>query len=83
MPDRPKYADPAPICPDDDQVRFSKDVRAFVAEGLRDVANLAVGGMVFGQFLGERPFSVLVASAGVAIWMVLMSYAVFLRARKA
>ena len=63
-------------------LRFSKEVRVFVAESLRDVANLAMGAMVFGQFLSDRPFSLLVAAGGVAVWTVLMSYAVFLRAEK-
>jgi hypothetical protein len=32
---------------------------------LPDAANLALGALVFGQFLGDRPFSVAVAVLGV------------------
>ena len=63
-------------------VRFSAEQRMFVAEGLRDIANLAAGGMVFGQFLADRLFSLLVAFGGFAVWLTFMAYAVVLRARK-
>jgi len=63
-------------------LRFSTEQRTFVAEGLRDVANLAAGGMVLGQFLADRPFSPLVALGGLALWLGFLSYAVVLRARK-
>jgi hypothetical protein len=36
---------------------------------LRDIANLAVAGLVFGQFLADRPFSMKVVSAGIVVWM--------------
>ena len=63
-------------------LRFSTEQRTFVAEGLRDIANLAVAGLVFGQFLADRPFSMAVAALGIMIWMALMSCAVVLRAKR-
>ena len=35
---------------------------------LPDAANLALGGLVFGQFLGDRPFSLGVAVLGIVTW---------------
>ena len=37
---------------------------------LPDTANLALGAMVFGQFLGDRPFSTTVAILGFAMWAI-------------
>ena len=45
---------------------------------LPDAANLALGALVFGQFLQERLFSRWLAAAGVAIWLGLLGWAVFL-----
>jgi len=42
---------------------------------LPDAANLALGGMVFGQFLGDRPFSPSLAAIGVAAWLALLGWA--------
>jgi hypothetical protein len=39
---------------------------------LPDAANLALGGLVFGQFLGDRPFSVAVAVLGIVTWAALL-----------
>ncbi len=39
---------------------------------LPDLANLAVGSAVFGQFVGGQAFSAPVAIAGVGLWVVLM-----------
>jgi hypothetical protein len=45
---------------------------------LPDAANVALGGMVFGQVLGERPFSPSLAAVGVAAWLVLLGWALLL-----
>ena len=37
---------------------FNRRQRALAADKLLDVGNVAVGGMVFGQFLADRPFSI-------------------------
>ena len=39
---------------------------------LPDAANLALGGLVFGQFISDRPFSIAVAILGVVMWGVLL-----------
>jgi len=42
---------------------------------LPDAANLALGGMVFGQFLGDRPFSPWLAAIGIGAWLALLGWA--------
>ena len=56
--------------------------RVLLAETSRDVANIAAGAMVFGQFLGERPFSPSVALLGVVVWVCLVTFSVSLIGRK-
>ena len=55
--------------------------RTLIADKLFDVANVAAGGMVFGQFLSERPFSNLLATTGLAIWVALFVFSVALQGR--
>jgi len=57
-------------------VRLSRTQRTLLAETLRDIANLAAGAMVFGQFLADAMFSTGVALGGVAVWIVLVVTAV-------
>ena len=38
-------------------LRLRSRQRAVMVEKLPDVANLGVGALVFGQFVGEQPFS--------------------------
>jgi hypothetical protein len=45
---------------------------------LPDAANLALGALVFGQFLQDRPFSRQLATAGVAVWLGLLAWALLL-----
>jgi hypothetical protein len=51
--------------------------RELVAEKLCDVANLAAGALLFGQSMVDRP-SLLLAATGLALWVVLIAYAVHL-----
>jgi hypothetical protein len=46
-----------------------------IMDKLPDAANLALGGLVFGQFLGDRPFSPGVAVLGLGTWAVLVGCA--------
>ena len=46
--------------------------RRYVAEGLRGVANLAAGAMIFGQVVGTASFSRGVAVVGLSVWVGLM-----------
>ena len=46
-----------------------------LAEKLPDTANLALGAMVFGQFLASG-FSWIVAVVGLALWLLFMATAI-------
>ena len=50
-------------------LRLNPRQRDVLIEKMPDVANLAAGSMFLGQFLTERPFSVVLAVAGVAGWI--------------
>ena len=63
-------------------VRFSREDRRFVAEAVREIANLAAAAMVFGQFVVDRSFSPLIALGGILVWFGFMAFAIVLRTRK-
>ena len=56
-------------------VGFTREQRQMLIDKLPDAANLALGALVFGQFLGDRPFSVSIAMLGIGTWMVLFACA--------
>ncbi len=49
---------------------------------LPDAANLALGGLVFGQFLGDRTFSIAIAILGVVTWSAFIGGAFVLGRKK-
>lgn len=49
--------------------------RVVLVQTIPPLANLAVGTLVFGQFLRRQPFSIALALAGIGIWVVLVSTA--------
>ena len=57
-------------------VGFDRSQRRLLAETLRDIANIAAGATVFGQFVAGGPFSLAVAILGGALWVALVGYAV-------
>ena len=59
-------------------LRFSVRQRAVLGETLRELANFAAAALVFGQFVGQQLLSWRIFIAGVAVWLVLISYALFL-----
>ena len=63
-------------------IRFNEDHRRLYADKLVDLANVAIGALVFGQILSERGFSLRVTLMGLMLFMsgYLMSY-LFLRRR--
>lgn len=61
--------------------RLNKEQRVLLSEKLMDTGNIALGAMVFGQFL-EGKFSMALTLGGVAIWALLLIYSVFLRGSK-
>ncbi len=65
-------------------VELSEGQRRVIVDKVPDMANVAAGAMVFGQFLAERPFSIVLAASGIAAWLVLGAYTLFIaRGRKA
>jgi len=42
---------------------------------LPDVANLVLGALALSQFLGDRPYSLRLAAAGIAGWLALLGWA--------
>ena len=52
-------------------VGWTKARRQMLVDKLPDAANLALAGLLFGQFVGSRPFSLAVAVAGVITWATL------------
>lgn len=64
-------------------VGLNREQRRILADKLPDTANVAVGGMVFGQFLSDRAFSPLVAVSGLVLWVLVIATVVLLGRRKA
>jgi hypothetical protein len=48
-------------------LRLTPKQRAVTVEKLPDLANIAAGFFVFGQFVGEEPTSVWLVTAGITI----------------
>ena len=63
-------------------LQLKRAQRAVLVDKLPDVANLAAGALLFGQFLGERAFSPYVALFGLALWALLTGFAVALAGGK-
>jgi len=55
-------------------VRWTRPQRAMFADKLPDSANLALGALVFGQFLADR-LSALLVVVGIALWIFFMALA--------
>ena len=53
-------------------LELKRDQRAMLVDKLPDIANIAAGGMVFGQFLAANPLSVVVMLCGAGIWAFLL-----------
>jgi hypothetical protein len=49
-------------------LKLTRWQRRMIAEKLVDVANVAAGAMIFGQFLAGRGFSLRVAIYGLTVW---------------
>ena len=52
--------------------------RTYIANTVRELANIAAGAMVFGRFVSDRPFSVWWALAGVGLWVCFLGFGVTL-----
>jgi hypothetical protein len=53
-------------------LRLSRGQRRVLVDKMPDVAHLAAGALFFGQFLTDRPFSIVIAFTGLALWAVMM-----------
>lgn len=62
-------------------IELTSGQRAPLADKLPDVANIAAGALVFGQFLSDSTFSWQLAAAGLALWAFLFGCAVVLARR--
>jgi len=59
-------------------LRLAQEQRKLLAETVRDIANIAAGAMVFGQFLGTEMFSLSTAVGGLVLWVGFVSWAIIL-----
>lgn len=57
-------------------VKLTDGQRAVLVQAFPAIGHLAVGGLVFGQFLREQPFSVGWAIVGFAAWTLAVTLAV-------
>ena len=57
-------------------IKLTDAQRTVLTQALPAVAHLALGALVFGQFLREQPYSLWLAVAGVALWLWFIGMAV-------
>lgn len=57
-------------------IRLAQAQRAVLTQAFPAVGHLALGALVFGQFLREQPYSVWLAVTGVGIWLWFVGMAV-------
>jgi hypothetical protein len=57
---------------------LDREQRKLLAETMRDIANIAAGAMVFGQFLADGMFSPSLAFGGIGVWIALVACALAL-----
>lgn len=56
-------------------LRLPKRRRELLIDKLPDAANVALGALVFGQFLRDDPYSIVAVVIGAATWLGLMAVA--------
>ncbi len=66
---------------DPDVLHLNDRQRSVLIEHLPDAANIAVGGLLFGQFVAGRPFSWPLAVVGVCAWAVLLGVSLLIARR--
>ena len=59
-------------------LRLKPRQRAALGETLRELANLAAGALILGQFVGEQRLSTRSVLAGIAVWLALVGLALLL-----
>jgi hypothetical protein len=63
-------------------LQLSEAQRRVVIDKVPDMANVTAGAMVFGQFLADRPFSLMLAAAGISAWLTLAAWTLYLARRR-
>ena len=59
-------------------LRLKPRQREVLIEKVPDAANLAAGSMFFGQFLTDRPFSVVLGLTGITAWVAFWVFTLLL-----
>ena len=59
-------------------LRLSERRRELLGEKFADAANVALGALVFGQFLSDEAYSAVLFSLGIALWLILITLAVLM-----
>jgi hypothetical protein len=59
-------------------LRLNEEQRRALIDKVPDLANLAAGGLVFGQFLSDGPFSMSIAVLGILLWTFFIACALAL-----
>lgn len=55
---------------------LKREQRELLADTFKDIANVAAGAIVFGQFLSDGVFSFSLALVGATLWIVFVAFAV-------
>ena len=63
-------------------LRLKQSQRAVLADKLPDAANVVAAGLVVGQAVSGRPFSLALALLGIGLWAALMIMAVLLAPKR-
>jgi hypothetical protein len=56
-------------------VRLTRSQRTTLSDALRELANLAVGGLIIGQLVSDRSLSIELLVAGLVVWFLLVGLA--------
>ena len=59
-------------------LRLNQPQRSALSETLRELANLAVGALVLGQFVGNEPSTWWLTFAGMLLWLIIVAWALVL-----
>jgi hypothetical protein len=59
-------------------LRLNQAQQTALGDTLRELANLVVGALALGQFVGQEPPSIWMALAGIFAWWFLVAWGIFL-----
>jgi hypothetical protein len=59
-------------------LRLDQAQRTALSETLRELANLVIGALAVGQFVGREPPSIWMAFVGVFAWLLVVAWGIFL-----